>query len=100
MATMIEKSAKNVEEALQAALAELGAGENDVDVEVLENPSKGFLGIIKKKFLPKLSRKKFQILKLSKKLSLKKKFPKKFNTKKIFRLLKKKLKPLKKIFLK
>ena len=46
MATMIEKSAKNVEEALQAALAELGVTENDVDVEVLENPSKGFLGLI------------------------------------------------------
>ena len=46
MATTIEKSGKNVEEALKAALAELGAGENDVDVEVLENPSKGFLGII------------------------------------------------------
>lgn len=46
MATTIEKSGKNVEEALQAALAELGATENDVDVEVLENPSKGFLGLI------------------------------------------------------
>lgn len=46
MATMIEKSGKNVEEALQAALNELGATENEVDVEVLENPSKGFLGII------------------------------------------------------
>ena len=46
MATTIEKSGKNVEEALKAALAELGASENDVDVEVLENPSKGFLGII------------------------------------------------------
>jgi len=46
MATIIEKSGKNVEEALQAALAELGVAEDDVDVEVLENPSKGFLGLI------------------------------------------------------
>lgn len=46
MATTIEKSGKNIEEALQAALSELGVTENDVDVEVLENPSKGFLGLI------------------------------------------------------
>lgn len=46
MATMIEKSGKNVEEALQVALNELGVAENDVDVEVLENPSKGFFGLI------------------------------------------------------
>ena len=44
MATIIEKSGKNIEEALQSALNELGVTENDVDVEVLENPSKGIFG--------------------------------------------------------
>lgn len=44
MATIIEKTGKTVEEAIQAALTELGAVEKDVEVEVLENPSKGFFG--------------------------------------------------------
>ena len=48
MATMIEKTGQNVEEALQAALAELGVSEEDVEVEVIETPSKGFLGFGKK----------------------------------------------------
>lgn len=46
MATIIEKTGKTVEDALQAALTELGAGKEDVDYEILENPSKGFLGLI------------------------------------------------------
>lgn len=46
MASVIEKSGKDIEEALQAALKELGASKADVEVEVLENPSKGlFFGI-------------------------------------------------------
>ena len=44
MATMIEKTGKTVEEALQAALAELKVNAEDVEVEVLESPSKGFFG--------------------------------------------------------
>lgn len=44
MATMIEKTGKTVEEALQAALEELKVTAEDVEVEVLESPSKGFFG--------------------------------------------------------
>jgi len=44
MATMIEKIGKTVEEALQAALEELKVNAEDVEVEVVESPSKGFFG--------------------------------------------------------
>lgn len=40
-----EKSAKNKEAAIEAALKELGAAREDVDIEVLDEGSKGFLGI-------------------------------------------------------
>lgn len=46
MAQSIEKMGKTIEEAYQAALLELGAKENEVQVEILEEPSKGFLGFI------------------------------------------------------
>nr|WP_240610759.1 RNA-binding cell elongation regulator Jag/EloR [Ammonifex thiophilus] len=39
------KSGKTVEEAVKAALAELGVGEEEVEVEVLEEPSRGILGL-------------------------------------------------------
>lgn len=42
----IEISAKTVEEAIELALTELNLQENDVNIEILEQPSKGFLGII------------------------------------------------------
>lgn len=42
---MIEKSAKSVEEAIKLAVEELGISERDADIEILEQPSKGFLGI-------------------------------------------------------
>ena len=45
MAKTIEKTGKSVEDALKAALSELGVNESDVDVEVLETPSKGIFGI-------------------------------------------------------
>ena len=45
MARTIEKTGKSVEDALNEALAELGVGKDDVDVEVLESPSKGIFGI-------------------------------------------------------
>lgn len=44
MATIIEKTGKTVEEAFQAAISELGVEEKDVEMEVLEKPSKGILG--------------------------------------------------------
>lgn len=41
----IEKSAKNKEDAIDAALKELGLSRDKVDVEVLDEGSKGFLGL-------------------------------------------------------
>ena len=45
MAKVIEKSAKTVEDALKAALEDLGVSVDEVDYEVLEEASKGFLGM-------------------------------------------------------
>ena len=44
MITTIEKSGKTVEEAINAAIAVLNASRDDVDITILENPSKGFFG--------------------------------------------------------
>lgn len=41
----IEKSAPSVEEAIEAALAELGVSEQEAQVEVVQEPRSGFLGI-------------------------------------------------------
>ncbi len=41
----IERSAGSVEEAIEAALQELGVSEQEVDVEVLREPSRGLLGL-------------------------------------------------------
>ena len=45
MSNMIEKSAKTVEEAVNEALAELNVTKDNVEIEVLEEPTKGLLGI-------------------------------------------------------
>lgn len=42
----IEISARSVEEALKTALQELNLTEDEVEVEIIEEPSKGFLGIL------------------------------------------------------
>jgi spoIIIJ-associated protein len=39
----VEKSAASVEEAIEAALEELGASEQEVDVQILQEPRSGFL---------------------------------------------------------
>ncbi|MBQ7706100.1 MAG: Jag N-terminal domain-containing protein [Selenomonadaceae bacterium] len=44
MAKIIEKTGKTVEDALSAALEELGVAAENVEYEILEKPSKGFLG--------------------------------------------------------
>ena len=41
----IERSAGSVEEAIEAALAELGISEQEAHVEILQEPRGGFLGI-------------------------------------------------------
>ncbi|HHW18995.1 MAG TPA: protein jag [Firmicutes bacterium] len=42
----VEKSGRTVEEAVESALSELGVSREDVLIEVLEEPSRGFLGIL------------------------------------------------------
>jgi spoIIIJ-associated protein len=41
----VEKSAPTVDEALEAALSELGVSEQEADVEIVQEPRSGFLGI-------------------------------------------------------
>ena len=45
MASVVEATGKNVADALSSALRQLGCTEDEVDYEVLEAPSKGFLGL-------------------------------------------------------
>lgn len=45
MGKMVEKSAKTVEEAVKEALVELNTTEENVNIEVVEEPTKGLLGI-------------------------------------------------------
>ena len=46
MALSVEKTGKTIDDARQAALQELGVPEDRVKFEILEEPSKGFLGLI------------------------------------------------------
>lgn len=55
MSNFIEKSAKTKEEAIELALLELGLTENDVEIEIIEEGSKGFLGIGGKDAVVKVS---------------------------------------------
>ncbi len=43
---MVEKSAKTVEDAVKSALEELKADRENVDIEILEQPSKGIFGLL------------------------------------------------------
>jgi spoIIIJ-associated protein len=45
MAKFVEKTGKTVEEAVELALKELNVSEENVNIEVLEEPAKGLLGI-------------------------------------------------------
>ncbi len=51
----IEKTAKTKDEAVALALAELGAQAEDVEIEVIEEGSKGFLGIGNKEAVVKVT---------------------------------------------
>lgn len=42
----IKIKSKSKEEAIQTALQQLGIEEKDIEIEVIQNPSKGFLGLI------------------------------------------------------
>lgn len=42
----VEKRGRSVEEAVSAALAELGLSKDEVEIEVLEEPSKGLFGLL------------------------------------------------------
>lgn len=55
MAKCIEKTGKTVEEAVELALAELNVTEENVNIEVLEEPAKGLLGIGAKPALVKVT---------------------------------------------
>ncbi|GAE89246.1 RNA-binding protein Jag [Acetivibrio straminisolvens JCM 21531] len=46
MPQFVEKSAKTVKEAVDLALAELNATEDNVEIEVLEEGTKGIFGLI------------------------------------------------------
>ncbi|QOR34107.1 Jag N-terminal domain-containing protein [Clostridium sp. 'deep sea'] len=46
MKKSVIKSAKTVEEAVRLALKELNTTEDKVDINIIEQPSSGFLGII------------------------------------------------------
>lgn len=46
MAKVIEKTGKTVEEAIKVAVAELGVKESDLEIEILETPSKKFFGLL------------------------------------------------------
>jgi len=55
MTNTIEKSAKTKEEAIELALKELGASIDEVEIEVIDEGSKGFLGIGSKEAVVKVT---------------------------------------------
>lgn len=55
MGQKVEKTAKTIEEAVNEALIELKVSKDEVDIEVLEEPTKGILGIGAKPALVRVS---------------------------------------------
>ena len=51
----VEKSAKTKDEAIAAALAELNATADEVEIDIIEEGSKGFLGIGNKNAVVKVT---------------------------------------------
>ena len=50
-----EKKAKSIEEAVELALEELGAKREDAQIEVIQEPAKGFLGLMAKEAIVKVT---------------------------------------------
>ena len=53
----VVKSGKSIDDAINAALEELGVGRDDVETEIMQEPSKGFLGLGAKDALVKVTAK-------------------------------------------
>lgn len=53
----IEKKARSVDEAIAEALSELGIGRADAEIEIVQEPSKGFLGLGAKEAIVRVSTK-------------------------------------------
>lgn len=66
MEKMVEKIAKTVEDAVNEALEELKTDKDNVDIEVLEEPTKGLLGIGAKPALVRVTLKEKQVDKTAK----------------------------------
>jgi len=66
MEKMVEKTAKTVEEAVNEALKELNTDKENVDVEILEEPTKGLLGIGAKPALVRVTLKEIGVEKTEK----------------------------------
>lgn len=55
-ANSIEKRGKSVDEAIKAALDELGCDIDDAVIEIIEEPTKGLLGLVKKPAVVRVTR--------------------------------------------
>jgi len=64
----LEISAKTVEEAIKMALEQLDLREDEVNIEILEQPNKGFLGILGSKNALVRVEEKFNVIKYSRSL--------------------------------
>ncbi len=53
--SFIQKSAKSTDEAIALALAELTASQDEVDIDIIQQPAKGFLGIGAKEAIVKVA---------------------------------------------
>jgi len=43
---VVEKTAKTVDDAVDQAIAELGISRDEIDIEIIDQPTKGFLGLL------------------------------------------------------
>ena len=71
MGKMVEKAAKTVEEAVNEALKELDVNKDNVEIEVIEEPTKGLLGIGAKPALVRVTVKEAEVVFEDKKVKVK-----------------------------